>query len=571
MKLKENTVKKNLKMLALGALLLLSAGTARAYQANLVNGTVSANTTAEVDLAELGLGLLSAQATYSTATIPAQTFGGGTPSTTSLTVASLAGLTTAYATNQITVVSTTGLTNATIVIPGYVLRRGFDWQVGATKAITAANIAAALNNNAPWQHAGATGAIVYSTATSWGTSSNAYTMTTSVPSLLTIANPTYTGGKNMAAFSLSGRTLTNGQQWYTGGSAALTATSIAAAINADAVLSGIMRAAAVGSVVTATSTLTGTSRNFTATSSTQAALTLAGPVTIVAGAASGAMTGGTNAAYALNSATIRITSHGFNTGLPLLYSIGTTNIGGLTAETTYYAIRLDANNIQLASSKANAVLGTGTTLTSTATLTTAPSWTLAPLAITGNTTIGWEGSNDGESWTNLSPGAPAITIAANAAASSYSWSNIPASYSLVRASVTAPTTGGMTILITAYGQTTGPATSVPAGGITNGPLASSILPSTVAYTSVAQTFTAAQTISGASIGASSSTSGGFTMKLKGAYTSTEASTLSAAVGEFIFNTTLGTICQSTAVAAALPAAWCLPMSTSTTANRIPCY
>ena len=60
---------------------------------------------------------------------------------------------------------------------------------------------------------------------------------------------------------------------------------------------------------------------------------------------------------------ITITGHGISTGDGLVYSQGTTVIGGLSNNTTYYVIVVDANTIKLAVSEANANNGTAIDLT----------------------------------------------------------------------------------------------------------------------------------------------------------------------------------------------------------------
>lgn len=56
------------------------------------------------------------------------------------------------------------------------------------------------------------------------------------------------------------------------------------------------------------------------------------------------------------------TSHGLSTGDPLFYVAGTAAPTGLTDETVYYAVYVDANSFRLASSYANALAGTLVTI-----------------------------------------------------------------------------------------------------------------------------------------------------------------------------------------------------------------
>ncbi|MDC0882811.1 flagellin [Litorivicinus sp.] len=59
---------------------------------------------------------------------------------------------------------------------------------------------------------------------------------------------------------------------------------------------------------------------------------------------------------------ITVDNHGLTTGDALVYSDGTTADGGLTDGTTYYAIVVNSNTIQLATSTVNAAAGTAITL-----------------------------------------------------------------------------------------------------------------------------------------------------------------------------------------------------------------
>lgn len=58
-----------------------------------------------------------------------------------------------------------------------------------------------------------------------------------------------------------------------------------------------------------------------------------------------------------------VVPNGFETGDALIYTSGGTEIGGLTSGTTYYAIRVDGNLIQLAASLSDANAGTEINLT----------------------------------------------------------------------------------------------------------------------------------------------------------------------------------------------------------------
>ena len=114
-----------------------------------------------------------------------------------------------------------------------------------------------------------------------------------------------------------------------------------------------------------------------------------------------AMASGVAVTYSSATDVITITGHGFGTGLNLLYSTSTNRaISGLTWGTTYYAIWIDSNNIQLASSYANATAATPVPVNITVQLSsaTAGTYNLTPLTITGAPSYSWQVSNDGTNY-----------------------------------------------------------------------------------------------------------------------------------------------------------------------------
>lgn len=94
--------------------------------------------------------------------------------------------------------------------------------------------------------------------------------------------------------------------------------------------------------------------------------------------------------------------------------------------------------------------------------------------------------------------------------------------------------------------------------------------------SVSGTLTAAGNIAAtaATISASTSATSNFPIKLKGAYTSTQLSTLSGVPGEVVYNVTINAVCGSTAAAGGTVGAWVMPSTTTAAAvagSRYPCY
>jgi hypothetical protein len=104
------------------------------------------------------------------------------------------------------------------------------------------------------------------------------------------------------------------------------------------------------------------------------------------------------------ASSIAITAHGFFTGLKVALT-GTNLPTGLSA-TNYWVIVIDANTISLASSLANAVLGTKVAITAAGTTADAD---LAPAAL-GSVVIKLQASNDGVNFTDIS--GKTVTVAA---------------------------------------------------------------------------------------------------------------------------------------------------------------
>jgi hypothetical protein len=438
-------MKKNLAVLAILAMSVLCAHKARSaavFTGLLVNEpalTHSANYVLDLNASDINR--LSAQAVYSSATIPSATFQDGAQSTGSFTVVTNTALTAARAVDHITIVSTTGLSGAAIATPGFVFREGFNWKVQATPVLTAASLAAAMGAMTNVS-VSASFNVVYATAVSPGSAGNLISLVSSTPTALTVATLNFTGGRDAASVGIDGTTLRQGVDWSTGATAALTAANIAASINASP-LSGFLAAQAVGAVVTATSTLTGANKNFVLSSSTAAI--------IKSGAA---MTGGQNSAYAINSALISLPAHGFSSGLPVLFSKDSSPaIGGLTDQTTYYAIPVGINSLELASSQANAIAAVPIpiVLTSSSTQTSPHTYTLTPLAISGTPGLDWQGSNDGINWVETGLSSVTITSYINPAATT-AWDFGTFNLRFLRAKIAGPTTGGLALTVQINGK-----------------------------------------------------------------------------------------------------------------------
>lgn len=429
-------MRKKIGLFAAGvlALAMVARASVIVYNAALVNQAALAyNNTYVLDIQSVGINSLSAQAVYSSATVPSVAFGDGAQSTGNFTVASYTQLTAAKSANHITVASNTGLLGASLVLPGYVLQSGIDWAVRDTSSGTAASIASALSV-VPYLTVSRVGSVVYTTASVTGANYNSLSMVSSTPTALTVATPFFTGGLDNARIRINGLMLTQGQQWVASVSSATTATSLAGAINT-----------ALGSVLTATpnsptsgivalkSKLNGAVYNYSLASSIPSALSASGA----------SMTGGVTPADALGSAVLSLPGHGMSLALPVLYS-GTPAIGGLTSQTTYYAIPVTANALELASSKSNALLGIGIPVTSTNTQTSAHSYSLSPLGITGTPSFKWQVSNDNTNWNDLAVSSVTVSSYSNPAATTI-WSFGYIGTRFLRLNVIAPATGGLAL------------------------------------------------------------------------------------------------------------------------------
>lgn len=149
-------------------------------------------------------------------------------------------------------------------------------------------------------------------------------------------------------------------------------------------------------------------------------------------------------AITMGSANITAAAHGFPLGLPVLLSETAGTVPGpLTAETTYYAIPVSANVIQLATTSAQAVAGDPILLVSSSTSGT-QTYTLSPLAIAGSPVLAFKASNDNAAFVDL-----AISSATGgyyvAGGLSFGRDLGEFNYRYLRLDVTAPTAGALNL------------------------------------------------------------------------------------------------------------------------------
>jgi hypothetical protein len=267
--------------------------------------------------------------------------------------------------------------------------------------------------------------VLYATATVAGTAANSYGMVSSNYFAISTNTATMTGGTGNAVVTVNGVPLTANVQWYPMTSNAVTATNLATAITASSMTSG-MYAGAVGAIVYASSTVNGTGTGYVITSSTNNALSIAtlvssNPVTAVA---TGVLTNGQNIGYGFFGKNLIVPNHKFVTGEDVWISTASapqmtiqtatgTPVGTITALTpgvTYYAIVLDANDIGLATTQANAVAGTALLFVSSNSYSPADVFTVNAGPITGNPSGRWVVSNDNTNWVPLTTTPFNITI-----------------------------------------------------------------------------------------------------------------------------------------------------------------
>lgn len=417
------------------AITSFSAKEASAYSAYLVNDPkISIDSSYVLDVEANNLTYATAVAEYDDGTPAAKTFTDGQISTGNITVADLAALTTAYASNTITVLSTSNLANAQIALPGYTFKQTIDWRVGSSTSATAASIATALAK-IPWLTVTRDYAVITITAKVPGAYYNTIPVSSNHASI-TVATPYMAGGQDNAVLTINGIELRHNLNWYVGATSATAATSIAAAINGNTALAALLTATANSpsdGIVALASDATGASKNFSLYSSAPDDLVLSGAV----------MTGGADPAYSIGSGNIRIPSHGFNLALPVLYTEDTEAILPLVDQTTYYVIPVDSNNIKLAERSTDAVAGVFITMTSSA----APShtYTLSPLEISGNSSFKWEVSTDNVNWSDMAVASVTISDYGTLPLST-SW-DLDTSKDYIRLSLLAPDSGALNLSV----------------------------------------------------------------------------------------------------------------------------
>ena len=376
-----------------------------------------------LDLAKYDASKVSAQVIFSTVIFTSPTFSDGSESTGSVKVignglggtGGVVGLSSASATDQVTIISTTGLTGACLTVANSVLCYGPQWAKGATVTATAVNLAAAISR-LPNLAASNVAGVVYATAT-YGSYANSWKFVSNNTSV-TVNTANMVGGADNAVLKIGGVALTQGVQWQAGASTTTAVLSLGNAIaGAGLSLSTAAQAGGIG-VIVATSTLNGTAYNYTLVSSTPTALSVWQPV----------MVGGLNPGDTLGSGILTAGSAtGLVNALPVLWTIGSNPaIGGLTTgTTTYYAYPVSATQFELVKYASSAFAGAPASdfvvVTGTNSQVGAHTYTIAPLAFSaGFSTFTWQSSDDNADWVtsaytgNVSTAAIVITTLSTA-------------------------------------------------------------------------------------------------------------------------------------------------------------
>lgn len=360
--------------------------------------------------------------------------------------------------------STTGVSNLftggndnpsfTISDPARVIvfSQGTQWFQNTYSSNTAISVVNAINAYGNFLTASTTTAtIVTIQAVKKSLTGNQFALTSSTPAL-TVGSGNFIGGQNAASFTLQGITKTAGIDWAVGTSSVTASTAIVSAINSDPYLSTIVIATTSITcpgcgIVYATSTVLGVNAWNLISSSTS---------TLLVGGFSG---GGASAVTTANSSLV-LPSHGFATGTQVYLATTTatsTPPGLLFIGTTYYAVVLDANDIQLSSSLANATaIPAVVVVISTQTVNGGGAFKLMPLGLTQPMLLTWNASDDNSNFNpltlpnNVTPAT--ITVSTSAAASSSYWDFGQINARYLQLKVQGPTSGAFNLTVTPYGK-----------------------------------------------------------------------------------------------------------------------
>jgi hypothetical protein len=379
----------------------------------------------------------SMQVTYATTTPSASSFTDGALSSATITVTDYDALDGRPSTSTLTLndgKNTAAIDLAVITINGKTYTEGTDWDRLDTSTMTMNSLATALN--AHWEYsATASSNVITLTAYTSGTAANSWTLQSSTYAAITTV--TWSNGQAHGWLMLNSVTLTEGTDFDAETSSDTTAGNIADAINADATLSTIVTSTsptARPGIVEIVAASNGVNR-YPITVSNTSHLTPDYP----------RMENGSSTDIDLTNDTIEESSHGFATGLPVLFAVGAGAAPtGLTDGTTYYAILYDDDNYQLSDTSTGAVAGLDIDITA---VTGSGTFTATPISFSaGSMGWKWQGSNDGSNWSDLD-----VTSVTYTTDGTDLWNFTDYAYKYIRLNYTGPTYGGIQLDAVLFG------------------------------------------------------------------------------------------------------------------------
>lgn len=136
-------------------------------------------------------------------------------------------------------------------------------------------------------------------------------------------------------------------------------------------------------------------------------------------------------------------------GYAVLYVTSTFNGSGLKTGTTYFAFPAATGYISLATTKANAILGTAINIS---TGTQGGTFTLTPVDIVAASPFGfaWQVSNDNTNWYALN--VASVSILQTTTATNYLWDFGVTTYRYIRAHFTSSAFGAVNLKLRGYGK-----------------------------------------------------------------------------------------------------------------------
>jgi len=431
---------------------------------SIINGVQAVTGNTDVDLNANHADEVSVQVVYSSASTTPITFGDGAPGSGSLTVATLTGLTTAYASDHITFSGTNSYSGSRIWLNGQLITEGVQWTKGTTSTATAIAFCNYIQKafvDVLVSTANTTSAIVYSTATTAGSAANSFTCVSSTQSGIACASANFTGGQNNAVVTLDNVKFTANTDWFVGASTTATAANIAAAITTK--LGSVITTSTSAAVCTLTATTVGANTNYPIASSTAAITTVAftggTDSNITYSATQNGLSGLFNYSQIFPGSqygptnTIKVAPTTLGTASPLLLSkTAGTYPGPLVGGTTYFASNLTATTFQIADTSTGAVAGVSLLIT-TATAAGGGAFKLTPLALTGTPVMKLQKSNDDVNFTDVyvstnplvAPFQASISFASTYTSASQQWDLGSVAYRWLRFVYTAGTQGAVQI------------------------------------------------------------------------------------------------------------------------------